>query len=325
MPHPATNVAGLKLVPLSLQIPAVAMAALEKAAAKNGFRPSQYALMLFAAAFAARVGIDRQQAPLDRDLDEQVRLVFAHAGQGTAAAIGRAVGMPADRVEHILAAWQHAARHIDTPEALDNDESSPEAGPQAEASHRQGTGAGTLAGREGRRDGEAVSADLPTNSEAKATEDNGATEPQDEMSEAVDSVTGVVSRPDAGGTASATVEAMTVTSSGGENPAPIPPEPDERVSEIPTPTPAPKPQKTIGDLTARQSLVFAELVTRIDGAAPIQVDDLASATGLRWAEVRSAMNTLMGRAMIARSAGRYVLTSRGSDLAAKHLLNQKAA
>ncbi|MCY1294690.1 hypothetical protein D9M68_150900 [compost metagenome] len=48
-----------------------------------------------------------------------------------------------------------------------NDEPSPEAGPQAEASPA-GTGAGTLADREGRHDGEEASADLPTKSE-KAT------------------------------------------------------------------------------------------------------------------------------------------------------------
>lgn len=42
-----------------------------------------------------------------------------------------------------------------------NDEPSPEAGPQAEAS-LAGTGTGTLAGREGRSEGEAASADLPT-------------------------------------------------------------------------------------------------------------------------------------------------------------------
>ncbi len=51
-----------------------------------------------------------------------------------------------------------------------NDEPSPEAGPQAEASPA-GTGAGTLADREGRLDGEAASSDLPTNSEIDPTED----------------------------------------------------------------------------------------------------------------------------------------------------------
>lgn len=47
------------------------------------------------------------------------------------------------------------------PEALVNDEPSPEAGPQAEAS-LAGTGTGTPADREGRIDGEAASVDLPT-------------------------------------------------------------------------------------------------------------------------------------------------------------------
>ncbi len=46
-----------------------------------------------------------------------------------------------------------------------NDEPYPEAGPQAEASPA-GTGSGTLADREGRHEGEAVLADLPTNSTA---------------------------------------------------------------------------------------------------------------------------------------------------------------
>lgn len=51
-----------------------------------------------------------------------------------------------------------------------NDEPSPEAGPQAEASPA-GTGSGTLADREGRHEGEAASSDLPTNSEIDPPED----------------------------------------------------------------------------------------------------------------------------------------------------------
>ena len=49
-----------------------------------------------------------------------------------------------------------------------SDEPSPEAGPQAEASHCQDTGVGTLADREGRIEGEAASVDLPTNSPSAA-------------------------------------------------------------------------------------------------------------------------------------------------------------
>jgi ParB-like chromosome segregation protein Spo0J len=55
-------------------------------------------------------------------------------------------------------------------EALVNDEPSPEAGPQAEASPA-GIGAGTLADREGRHEGEAASVDLPTIPDAEREAD----------------------------------------------------------------------------------------------------------------------------------------------------------
>lgn len=60
--------------------------------------------------------------------------------------------------------------------------------------------------------------------QAKASEDNGATVPQDEMREAADSMAGEVSRVDAGRTASATSERMGVT--GGESAASISNSPD---------------------------------------------------------------------------------------------------
>jgi uncharacterized ParB-like nuclease family protein len=56
----------------------------------------------------------------------------------------------------------NASRKTNAPRPSINDEPSPEVGPKAEASHRQDTGVGTLAGREGRSEGEAASADLPT-------------------------------------------------------------------------------------------------------------------------------------------------------------------
>ncbi|TWB61664.1 hypothetical protein FBZ98_1011009 [Rhizobium sp. ERR 922] len=56
------------------------------------------------------------------------------------------------------------AEEQNAPRPSINDEPSPEAGPQAEASPA-GTGSGTLADRDGRHEGEAVSAGLPTNSE----------------------------------------------------------------------------------------------------------------------------------------------------------------
>ncbi|MCZ3377459.1 DUF2312 domain-containing protein [Rhizobium sp. AG207R] len=60
-----------------------------------------------------------------------------------------------------------------------NDEPSPEAGPQAEASPA-GTGAGTLADREGHSEGEAASVDLPTNSEIASASQGEAEAPSAE-------------------------------------------------------------------------------------------------------------------------------------------------
>ncbi|MGN7734403.1 DUF2312 domain-containing protein [Ensifer sp. 22564] len=79
-----------------------------------------------------------------------------------------------------------------------NDEPSPEAGPQAEASPA-GTGAGTLADREGRHDGEEASVGLPTNPDTQSAETvGGSAPPSARVSPAVD--TGIV-----------------VASTGGEN------------------------------------------------------------------------------------------------------------
>ncbi|OCJ05290.1 hypothetical protein A6U87_14900 [Rhizobium sp. AC44/96] len=66
---------------------------------------------------------------------------------------------------------QEEAEEQNAPERpSNNDEPSPEVGPQAEASPA-GTGTGMLADREGRHDGEAASVDLPTNPEIDPNED----------------------------------------------------------------------------------------------------------------------------------------------------------
>lgn len=80
------------------------------------------------------------------------------------AALIAAVDIMIEREEHIAPETGEIHERPST-----NDKSSPEAGPQAEAS-LAGTGAGTLADREGRHEGEAVSADLPTNSPETANE-----------------------------------------------------------------------------------------------------------------------------------------------------------
>lgn len=73
---------------------------------KLGYTGTQYAELLLSATFAARVGQERREEPSDRELDEQVKLVFACAGQGSTAAIAKATGVPEARVVKILEAWR---------------------------------------------------------------------------------------------------------------------------------------------------------------------------------------------------------------------------
>ena len=76
----------------------------------RGYTPTAYAHLLFEAGFAARVGQVRDDPISDAELDEQVRLVFACAGQGNTAAIAKATGLPEARVVRILDAWREAKR-----------------------------------------------------------------------------------------------------------------------------------------------------------------------------------------------------------------------
>lgn len=75
-----------------------------------GLSPTAFAKLLFEAGYAARIGQERGLPATDAELDEQVRLVFACAGQGDVASISKATGVSEVRVKHILDAWKHAGR-----------------------------------------------------------------------------------------------------------------------------------------------------------------------------------------------------------------------
>lgn len=84
--------------------------AVSRRAKELGQSPTAYAKMLFEAGFAARIGQERD-APLDdTELDEQVRLVFACAGQGNTASIAKSIGVPEARVVKILDGWRKLGR-----------------------------------------------------------------------------------------------------------------------------------------------------------------------------------------------------------------------
>lgn len=107
--------APVPMVTLPIKITAKAQSVLFDAAKKAGYRSaSDYGALLFNAAFAARVGQMRDQPVSDRELDEQVRLVLACAGQADTAAIGKAVGIPEAGVVKILDAWRAVGRELRT-------------------------------------------------------------------------------------------------------------------------------------------------------------------------------------------------------------------
>ena len=67
-----------------------------------GLSPTAYAKILLEAGYAARIGHERGTPVSDAELDEQVKLVFACAGQGNAAAICKATGVKETLVIKIL-------------------------------------------------------------------------------------------------------------------------------------------------------------------------------------------------------------------------------
>lgn len=103
-------------IPMSIKLTAVQHRRLTERAGKNGYSNATYVQMLFDAGFAARVGQERGDPVSDADLDEQVRLVFALAGQFSTAAISRGTGIPEARVERILHGWRTAAKDLAKPE-----------------------------------------------------------------------------------------------------------------------------------------------------------------------------------------------------------------
>ena len=80
--------------------------AVGKRAREQGLSPTGLAKLLFEAGFAARIGQERDARVDDAELDRQVTLVFACAGQGDIKAIAKATGVKPLLVERILEAWR---------------------------------------------------------------------------------------------------------------------------------------------------------------------------------------------------------------------------
>jgi len=102
---------GAPTVSVTLRISAKTRDRLSATAKAKGLgSTTAYAQMLFDAGYAARIGQEREEPPVDRELDTQVRLVFACAGQADTAAIAKATGVPEPRVVRILEGFKALRR-----------------------------------------------------------------------------------------------------------------------------------------------------------------------------------------------------------------------
>ncbi len=83
----------MNLRPITIMVTPLVERNVEERARKLGYKPSDYVRMLFEAAYAARVGQERELPATDVELDEQVRLVMCLAGQADHASISKATGV----------------------------------------------------------------------------------------------------------------------------------------------------------------------------------------------------------------------------------------
>lgn len=92
-------------VTISFTVEPKVHANLAKRAANLGYRPADYARMLFEAAYAARVRAERGEEDFSSDLDRQVRQVFLLA-DCEPEFIGQALEIPEARAQKIVMGWR---------------------------------------------------------------------------------------------------------------------------------------------------------------------------------------------------------------------------
>lgn len=91
---------------VNIELSPKAYDALTARAKTMGYSASAYARLLFDAAFAERIGWEKQNPASNPDLDETVRAVFCLAGQFEPATISRVTGAPETLIKKILSGWK---------------------------------------------------------------------------------------------------------------------------------------------------------------------------------------------------------------------------
>lgn len=99
-------------VPISFTLDAGMFAGIERRAGTMGKKPAEYVRQLAEAAYAARVGREKNTPATDRDLDEAVRAVFCLAGEFQEKTIAKATGFTEDLVRDVLRGLKTVAEEI---------------------------------------------------------------------------------------------------------------------------------------------------------------------------------------------------------------------
>jgi hypothetical protein len=102
MTEPASQQINLRVTPLVYRN-------MQKRAGEKGLSVGGYAKLLFEAAYAARVGGEKDMPVTDAELDQQVRAIFCLAGEFDERAIAKATGFPKSLVGDILKGFEIVA------------------------------------------------------------------------------------------------------------------------------------------------------------------------------------------------------------------------
>jgi len=100
---------GTARVAVSFTLDQAIYAGIERRAGTMGKKPADYARQLCEAAYAARVGAEKNMPATDHDLDQAVRAVFCLAGEFSPKAIAKATGLTENLVDDILRGFKAVA------------------------------------------------------------------------------------------------------------------------------------------------------------------------------------------------------------------------
>lgn len=124
--------------PITFTVETLLFTNMQRRAQAMGLKTVDYARRLFEAAYAARIGREKQHPVTDAELDVQVRIIMCLVGEFDPRAIAKATGLSEGLVENVLRGFrQVAAEPPAAPKPLPQSEPAQKAGARAGYSHAE--------------------------------------------------------------------------------------------------------------------------------------------------------------------------------------------